>query len=176
MVGRWLEAHWKPMTSHSIILCAFVLFCIFLSGPIFEKFEVVDGECGMQNISLPDETGGVYYHIDRLLVGAHVTEVCGVAFVDGQSSEDSEIYLVLKSDDKCYVLDTMTQMRPDMTSAFTDLNLELDRSGFVCNIPSRKISSGQYVLGIYVKKSDTEALQYTDSVLLRTKTGLELEA
>lgn len=162
---KWLTLHWKAVLAHGLIIAGFLSFCIFLSGPIFDKFVTIAGEARLQNISLPAETQSIRCGIDGLEVGVHITEVRGWAFIDGYSPDDGQTYIVLKSDGTCYVLDTQVELRPDVTSAYSDSNLNLDSSGFVCNIPSRKIRSGEYVLGIYIRNADTEALTYSDVIV-----------
>ena len=52
--------------------------------------------------------------------------------------------------------------------------LNVNNSGFIAKIPVDSIEEGIYKLGIYIKKGDIEALQYTDSVLTRTDEVVEL--
>jgi hypothetical protein len=167
-MGKWLKAHWKAVLVHSLILSGFLFFCIFLSDSLFGRFEPIAGESELQGVSLPAVTEGMLYHVDGLRGGAYIAEVWGWAYIDGQSSDNSQVYLVLKSGDKCYVFDTMTLLK-----AYNDLTIVSYRSGFVCNIPSSQISSGEYVLGIYIKKGDTQALQYTDMVLVKSESAVQ---
>jgi hypothetical protein len=167
-MGKWLRSHWKALLVHSLVLSGFLLFRIFLSDPLFGRFEAVDGESKLQNISLPTESESMRIGIDDMKVGTYVAEVHGWAFIDGQSSENSQIYIVLKSDHKYYAFDTMTQLRPSVTSVYDSSNVNLDLSGFACYIPLREISSGEYLLGIYVKNGDIGAFQTTDRVLVKS--------
>jgi hypothetical protein len=162
MVKR-LRARWKPLLVHILILSGFLLFIIFLSPPLFDRFESIDGESKLQSVSLPAETECISYCILAVHGGTDVMEIQGWAFVDDQSFETGQLCVVLKSDRKCYVIDTMT-LRWDNDDPWPP--------GFVCNIPSGKISSGEYHLGIYIKKGDTEAFQCTDTVLVKAERGL----
>lgn len=167
-MARWLEAHWKAVLAHTLILSGFVFYCIVVSGFLFDRLEVVHGESKLQSILLPAESESVRCNIEQVEPGSSVTEVQGSAFIDGQSSDNSQTYIVLRSDERCYVFDAMTQLRADVTTACISLNLNLDWSGFLCRIPMRRISSGEYVIGIYVKKGDIEAFRYTDRVLVKS--------
>jgi len=167
-MGKWLNAHWKALLVHSLILSVFLFSCVFLSDPLFDRFEAIDGESRIQNVSLPAVSGTMRTCIEHVEVGTHVAAVCGWALIDGRSSENSQTYMVLKSDRKCYVFDTTTQLRPSVTSAYVSSNVNLDMSGFACYIPLREIRSDEYVLGVYVKNGDIEALQYTASVLVKS--------
>lgn len=172
-MAEWVRARWKRLLVHSLILSGFMLFCVFVSGSLFDRFEAIEGESGVKNISVPAETGNVVCRIDVLEGGIHIIEIRGWAFIDGQSSEDGEVSVVLVSERNCYMFDTLTQRRPDVTLVYISLNLNLDRSGFVCSIPSRKISDGQYVIGVQVRKGDVEAFVYTDRVMVKSGGSVE---
>jgi len=98
----------------------------------------------------------------------------GWAFIEGEDSENQEVYIVLKSADRIYNYDTMARERPDVTAHFDDLGLDLDYSGFMLLFPTRKIGSDDYTIGICIRKGDIEALVYTDRVI--TKSGDAVEA
>lgn len=162
------------MLIHSLILSGFLIYCIFLSVPLFDRLEAIQGESTMQDVLLPAETDNIQHCLDQVIVGSQITEVHGWAFIDAHSSEGARIYTVLESDDVCYVFDTVAQLRSDVTEAYRDLGLDLDWSGFVCNLPSRKISDGQYVLGIYIRDGDIEAFQRTSYILVKSHGLMEL--
>ena len=90
------------------------------------------------------------------------TEIAGWAFIEGQNSENSEIHVVLESDSNTYVFDTALDKRPDVTTFFKTLNLNLDDSGFFVRIPKEAVEKATYRVGIYVKKGHIEALRYSD--------------
>ena len=46
--------------------------------------------------------------------------------------------------------------------------MNLDYSGFVALIPARKIANGEYVIGIYIRKGDIEALIYADKAVIKS--------
>jgi hypothetical protein len=168
---RWLKAHWRALSVNGLVLSGFVFYCIFLSGSLFDRFEVTLDEAKLQSIQLPAESETLHVTIEQLKVGSRVAEVQGSAFIVGQTSDNSQTCLVLKSDRKCYVFDSMMQLRTDVTTACSALNVNLDWSGFLCNIPIRKISSGEYVIGVYVKKGDIDALRFADRILVKSESG-----
>lgn len=162
--GSWFKAHRKQVITHTSIVVAFVLFTIFLSEPLFDRFETVEGESRLHQISLPAETNDIKYGIEVILTDdPRGVEISGWAFIEGEDSEGSEVYIVLESASRTYIFDTMLVVRPDITRHFKELDLNLDRSGFTALIPARKIGDGEYTVGIYIKKGDIEALQYTDT-------------
>jgi hypothetical protein len=173
---KWLRTRWKGLLMHSLILSGFLLFCIFLSRPLFDRLETIDDEAKLQNVLLPSETQNLRLDVDRPPITTRTIEVRGWAYIDGQSSENSQTYVVLKSDDSCYVFDTLPQLRTGVTSAYgysTAGSLDLDWSGFDCNIPLSRIGTGEYALGIYIKKADIEALQSTVWVLVKSSSVVQ---
>lgn len=164
--GAWLAAHWRALLVHVSIVSAFLGFCAFFSGPLFERLEALPGESRSESISLPQETGGVAYHLDTVKGGPYVAEVRGWAYIDGQSPDDSQVYVVLQSAGSCRVFDTMT-----LLADYTDVTFASYPSGFVCNIPASRVDEGRYEIGVYVRKGDLEAFQPTGSVLVMSKSG-----
>ena len=170
-IGSWFKTRRKQIITHILIVAAFLLFLIFLSEPLFDRFEASEiGVSELHTISLPAEIGKdeMYQEIWGKYRGGNMS-LLGFAFICGQSAEDSQFYIVLHSIHDTYVFDTFLYPMPDVTSRFADLNLNLDDSGFYARIPIKKIENGTYRLGIYLKKSDIEALQYTDNAI--TKAG-----
>ena len=174
--GSWLRTHRKQVITHTSIVVVFVLFIIFLSEPLFDRLEAVQGESKLCDFPLPGETRNITNYIDIFTTdGSTVVEVTGWAFIDGQDSENSEIYIVLKSTDRTYVFTTETVIREDVTKHFKELNLNLDYSGFAALIPAREIADGDYTVGICITKGDIEALIYTNRAIIKSgdtiKTG-----
>jgi hypothetical protein len=121
----------------------------------------------LQEASLPVESNDIRFSIDPVMKkkGKKLIEVVGWAFITGHSSERSNIYLVLKSDDNTYVFDTILQKRPDVTHAFEQLGLNLDNAGFLARIQKKDVKRGRYRLGIYIDKEPLKALHYTEKVI-----------
>ena len=174
-MGSWLKAHRKSLITHTSIIVVFVLFTIFVSGPLFDRFEAMSVESRLHEFPLPAETGGITYCFGEFATDGRATvEIRGWAFIDGEDSVESEIYIVLKSADRTYIFDTMVRLRPDVTKAFEELKLNLNQSGFTALLPARKIADGEYTVGIYIRKGDMEALQYTNKAVTKSKGVVEL--
>ena len=166
--GSWLKTHRKQVITHTPIIVVFVLFVIFVSEPLFDRFERVAGESQLYETSIPVETSNITYWIDGLTTDkSRGIDITGWAFIDGYDSVNSKIYVVLKSTDRIYVFTTETVLREAVTSHFAELGLNLDYSGFAAFIPARKIASGEYTVGIYIMKDDVKALQYTDRTVAK---------
>lgn len=163
------------VTIHSLIISGFLFYSFFLAAPIFDRFERVEGEARLQNIFLPVETSNIANNLE-IVIRTDVIEAEGWAFIEDQSAQDSKIYIVLKSGTKTYVFDTLPYKRSDITTIYQELNLDLDDSGFIALISPEKIATGEYTFGIYIRKGETEALQYTNKVVVKSKgkTGLSL--
>jgi len=85
---------------------------------------------------------------------------------DSHGSENKETFIVLKSHNRVYVFDTVDRRRSDIARQFD--RPDLIRSGFMAVIPSRKIRSGEYSVGLYITGDDMEALEFTDWVLSKS--------
>ena len=163
--GSWLRTHRKQVIAHTLIVAGFLFFLLFLSGPLFDRLEQVTGASRLYETTLPAATNNIQYWVDHLAVTGHTLEIDGWAFIEGHDSVNSEIYIVLKSPDTIYVFTTETVVREGVTQHFRELGLNLDYSGFAALIPARKVTNGEYTVGIYITKGDIEALQYTDRVV-----------
>ena len=161
----WLKAHRKQVITHTSVVVGFVLFTIFVAEPLFDRLEQVPGESTVYQTTLPAATDNIQYWIDDFAAAAHTVEINGWAFIKGMDSDNSEIYIVLKSAHRTYVFTTETVIREGVTQHFKELGLNLDYSGFAALIPAGKIASGEYTIGIYITRGDIEALQYTDKVV-----------
>jgi hypothetical protein len=81
---------------------------------------------------------------------------------------NSQIFLVLKSGSDTYIFDTVLWRRPKpVMDNYSYLNLDLDDSGFFAILPLRSVEEGNYTLGIYIKKDNIEALQYTNRTITK---------
>ncbi len=171
----WFNAHRKPLITHMSIIAGFVLVVIFVAEPLFDRLEAIPGEAQLHRFELPAATNGMRRAIDEFQTDGRTTvEVRGWAFIEGQDSENSEIFVALESADRTYVFDTMMRERTDVTRHFEELGLNLDHSGFSALIPTRRIADGEYTVGIYIRKDETEALQYTNRSLVKSRGTIEL--
>lgn len=178
--GSWFKAHRKQVITHTSIVVGFVLLIIFVTGPLFDSLDAVKGESELYDFPLPTETGGIRYYFDEFATDGRTTVgVRGWAFIEDVDSENSETYIVLKSISlfnvfsRTYIFSTMEQTRQGITEYFKELNLNLDHSGFRALIPARKISTGTYAVGIYIRKGDIEALIYTNKAIIKSGDTIE---
>lgn len=130
-------------------------------------------ESTLQQISLPAETGNIWYNFDRVETDGKAIVIIGSAFVGGLNATNSHTFVCLKSCSNSYVFDTFVVPSPDVSENFAYLNLDLDLAGYRARIPLVKIKNGTYEVGILIKKNDIEALRYTDMIV--TKSGHTVE-
>jgi len=158
----WLKKHKQLLTVHTLILSVAILYFIFGAEEVQDKLESIPNESKVQNISIPAATNNIIYFIDQFDTTQYKLEIQGWAFIEGESCEDCQTFLVLKSADRSYVFNTKLVIREGVTTAFKKSGLNLDRSGFLCVVPMKNIADGKYNVGILIRKSNIVALQYTN--------------
>ncbi|RPJ85065.1 MAG: hypothetical protein EHM13_02225 [Acidobacteria bacterium] len=161
----FLAARKTPLAIHGAILSAFFAFLLLWSDAVFDILSRMDDKASRQRISLPEETDGMEWSIDRLQVLPGAIEVDGWAFIAGQDARESRVYAVLKSASDTYVFDTFPRIRPDVSHTFSGAAENVDHSGFVTFIPRDAVPGTGLVLGVYVEGKVLSTLQYTDRVI-----------
>jgi len=157
------------------IIAAFVLLTIFVFEPLFDRLERISGEAQLQQLQLPAETNNIMYGIDSISTEGHTgVEIVGWAFVERQDSKNRELYIVLKLAHQTYVFDSQVMLKPNLIENVEGSCLNMQYSGFKTIIPTRKISNGEYDVGIYIKGDNGEALQYIDKAIVKSKDGIEV--
>ena len=166
--GGWVKTKSGKLLVHGLILVAFVLYCLFLAQPIFDRFERTEGESRLYAISLPAVTNNIECSVELINANNSEAVLNGWAFIKGQDMVNSQIFLVLKSRSDTYIFDTVPWSKPMyVLEHYKDLNLNLDDSGFFAILPMGNVKKGEYTLGIYIKKDNAEALQYTDKTIAK---------
>jgi hypothetical protein len=164
---KWLKAHSKKVLAHGSILSAFLLYTLFLAGPLFDRFERIDGETRLHDASLPGETNNIRYGF-RLEIPMDAVEIEGWAFIESQSPENSEIHVVLASPDTNYVFDTLAAEEVDLNKQLDIESLDLSCAAFSSFFLVGNIKDGEYKVGIYITKGNIEALEYTNKVIVKS--------
>lgn len=162
---KWFKKHRKKLITHSAIISLFIIFLLFGAEPLFSRFNRVPGQAELQNIKLPPETNDLKYSIDHISTNKDNIEIEGWAFINELDTINQQVYLVFKNRSKLLIFDTLTRIRNDVTRAYSDLNINLDNSGFFAIIPRDKIGKYGYSIGIYVRNNSIEAFQYTNAII-----------
>jgi phosphoglycerol transferase len=123
----------------------------------------VQGLRKLAQTSLPIETKNIRYAFNNFNQRRYYIDIVGWAFIKGKNLENSKIYLGLRSDRNSYLINTNSVKRRDVTAHFKSYNY--DDSGFLAVIAKNEIENGLYKVGIYIKKDNIEAFQYTDKVV-----------
>lgn len=166
-MGRtWFRTHRKKIAVHFLILSAFLIY-LLLPDSFFDRFISNENIAKPQKISLPKETNNIRFFIDQIknITTESFIEIKGWAFIEDHGMEESAIYLVLKSDDQTYIFDTLPVKRRGVTKKQGNPGQNLDDSGYYASIPKKTMESGEYKIGIYIKKPEVEALQITNKVI-----------
>ena len=164
---KWLKAHSKKVLAHGSILSAFLLYTLFLAGPLFDRFERIDGETRLHDASLPGETNNIRYGF-RLEIPMDAVEIEGWAFIESQSPENSEIHVVFTSADSNYVFNTLAVEEVALNKQLDIESPDLSCAAFSAFILVGNIKNGEYKVGIYITKGDIEALEYTNKVIVKS--------
>ena len=177
-MGSWLRTRRKQIITHTLIVGGFLCFLLFLSEPLFNlfsgpEFERTPGEAPLVDILLPAETGNIRYSFESIVTGIRV-ELLGWAFIEGDCPENSTTYLVFKSDQATYVFEADMREIGTLNQVLGIEEPDLTKAGFVATIPAGRMENGTYMIGIYIRKVETEALQYTDKLLTRTSEAVKL--
>jgi hypothetical protein len=164
--GGPITTRGKTIAIHSLIFIAFVFFLIFAAEPLFEKINNIINTASLLNLRLPAETNNITIAVDHIAVRDQLIEIEGWSFIEGQNTDNSEIFLVLKSNLGTYVFNTQKRIRHDVTLIVGESKLSLDNSGYIAFIPKDKLVQGEYFLGIYIRKNnDIEALAYSNKTI-----------
>lgn len=169
MMISWLRRHWKKVLIHASILGSFLLYSLFLAEPLFDRVEAIPGEAKLVRTTLPQTPDGLNGGIDRLVVSASSIEIQGWAFAERLTPSEGRTYIVLSSPGRNYVFETQMLYAPMVKDDYPDSGLDLDWSGFVTTIPTRKIERADYLIGIYVTGGGIQGLKYTDGAVMVSK-------
>jgi len=113
--------------------------------------------------ALPVSKTKVTYNIDKFEENGEAVVAEGWAYIKKLDSKKAIIFLLLRSEKAKYMIRTVSQKRPDVTSYFNKRNY--DDSGFAADFSKRYLRKGLYQVGLCVKKGDVEAVVYTDKDL-----------
>ncbi len=165
-IGAWFKANRRKVLVHSCILGSFLLYSVFLAGPLFDRVQALPGEATLTQVKLPASTNNVTYSLERFVVTPTTIEIQGWAFITGYDADNSHTFIVLESPRKTYVFESSTVYSSPVTAQYSESGLNLDWSGFTTIIPTRKIERGDYLVGVYIVQNGVKALQYTDKAVV----------
>ncbi len=100
-----------------------------------------------QFFTLPKLSNNIKYTIDTYSKTKDYINIEGQAFIEGENKTGQIVYIVLKSENKIYIFDTVSTKGYD---------------NFYSRIPIDKIQKGNYKISIFIRKDIDKALKYTD--------------
>lgn len=109
-------------------------------------------------------TNDIEYFIDGFTETSGGIQVDGWAYIKTLDARDSEISIVLQSPDGAQdAFRTWKAPRLDVAQHFQNPNL-VD-SGFSAWIPRSLLAAGEYRVGVYIRRQQREAMEYTPRML-----------
>lgn len=93
----------------------------------------------------------VLYHLDSMDINKKYLFISGWALLSGVVA-NSEVFVVLTSDENQYIFDTSEKFRPDIGMHFGHRGYE--NNGFLATIQRRDMEDGVYSLGLFVRQGD----------------------
>lgn len=176
-VNLWNQ-HYRRYLIHISIVLAFLVYLVS-ANYIFCCVLTVDGEAGIYEIDVPAETGDVRYAIDsietRKIDWKDMVVVNGWAFIEGTDAHNCSTHIVLKTGTEEVIFSTRMWTRPDVTQAFSAMQLDLNESGFYSNIPLERIPDGTHQIGIIISKDDADRTSYALKNTYIVKKGKNVE-
>ncbi len=101
---NWIKAHKIAFLVHGLIWIGFGCYVLFLAGPLFARFEIIPGEANLIQMQLPNETNNLHFNLDKLITAKDALEVQGWAFIDGYSTDNDRVFIILRSARTRYIL------------------------------------------------------------------------
>jgi len=104
------------------------------------------------------------YRIESINVTENKAEATGWAYFEGQDAEETKIELVLLKDGDYLFFNTISILRPDVTTYFKS-NYLLDKAGFLSKRDISDLQKGKYIVALYLynKKTNKEGLILTEN-------------
>ncbi|HEY5823152.1 MAG TPA: hypothetical protein VIT44_02230 [Cyclobacteriaceae bacterium] len=115
---------------------------------------------------LPSKGDSVRAFVDTVLDQDGIIEINGWAFLNNISSDSTETFLVLKSEDALYSASTIPSLRPDLKSFFK-LSYNVDLAGFTCKLNKSELEKGDYQVCVVMlnKKNNSKSIQCLDTTV-----------
>lgn len=118
----------------------------------------------LQPLKLPEETNCLSFNLDKLIQRKNSVEIRGWAYINNENADNMEIFIALRSNRNTYIYNTKKIKRHDVTAHFKTFNF--DNSGFHAIVLKNEIESGEYRIGLFLKKDSIHTLQFTNVFVL----------
>lgn len=120
-----------------------------------------------EQASITPEPGNrdIVCNFDSLVRSNRFALVRGWGYLDGLDATKQRPYIILKEENRVFVFDATTELRPDVTSYFKKQHHELDSSGFTCYIPLADLPAGSYHVGLYLVRGKQVGMSYSNHII-----------
>ena len=113
-------------------------------------------------MSLKEASRTATHHIDIFEDSAEMATIAGWGFLNGLDTNDIKHYLLFKNGDRIEIVSTIAQTREDVTACFRDSKINLDKSGYLANVPKDLLPKGRYQIGLYIVKGKDQGMAFFD--------------
>jgi hypothetical protein len=172
--GNWIRGHKNQVLVHGLIWTTFILYSLFLSGPLFARFEAVPDEAMLVQMDLPAETNNLYYKLEKLITSKEALEIQGWIYISGYDSDNDHPFIVIKSDEASDLFTASIIWDKTVADRFGGFQIDPSWTYFSSTIPVRKIDNGEYSIGLCLTRGENTYLQYSSQILTKSNTGISL--
>lgn len=158
----------KVKTYFYITFLIIFIAYLFSADYIFNIGLKVNDESPYVRLDLPDKSANAKMYIEnteeRQIGWKNMILIEGWAFEKFQKSQDTDVYVVLKSGDNEYVykIGKFSRQRSDVAEAF---DLDDDMTGFAALIAREIISNGNYRLGLVFSDGKEKRMYLSDQYI-----------
>jgi hypothetical protein len=147
---------------------------------IYTRLILKEGKPVQFDLEIPKPTDQISYSVDRLdfIKGQGLFNLWGWSFLRGDRNQaDYERWIILQSSTKTYFYISESFQRPELQSAFKDIDIDLSHAGFFVHISKYAIEPGTYKIGILFRHKSGDTLQYviTNKTIVRTPNQIRMD-
>lgn len=172
--------HIRKRWIHILIWLLMILY-LTISPNIIDQIMITEGKPIQYSVVSLEPSDIIRYSVDRLdsitINGQNIFNIWGWSFITTDKEQANyEIFLVLESNKIKYYFLTKSYERAELQTAFKDVDIVLQNSGFKANIAKETLKSGTYNIGILYRNkiSGDTYYQITNAQLLKTPNNLKL--
>lgn len=163
-----------------IFIWIMMLIYVATAPTIYTRFILNEGKPAPVNENLPQPTDQISYSVDRLdfIKGQGLYNLWGWSFFRGDPDQAAyERWIVLQSDAQTYYYLSESFKRPELQSAFEDVNIDLTNAGYSAHISKYAIKPGTYKIGLLFKHKTSGELYFvvTNKLIIRTPNQIRME-
>jgi hypothetical protein len=157
-----------------------MLVYVAVAPDVYARFILKEGKPVPFDQNLPKPTDQISYSVDRLdfIKGQGLFNLWGWSFFRGDRDQSAyERWIILQSREQTYSFLSESFQRPELQSAFKDVDIDLSNAGFSAPISKYAIKPGTYQIGILFRHTSSNALYYivTNKIIVRTPNQIRMD-